>query len=85
MVTSTDAQVSRSLRYDGRHEVEDLLRESFRRMQLVDVHAQVNAEELILSGTAFSWYEKQLAQELARSSARGFRIRNQINVHSLLN
>ncbi len=57
MVTSTDAQVSRSLRYDGRHEVEDLLRESFRHMQLVDVHAQVNAEELILSGTAFSWYE----------------------------
>ncbi len=82
---SSERTASQSFRFDTGHEVEHLVRESFRRMQLTDVDAQVRAEEIFLTGTACSWHEKQLAQELARSTAKGLRIRNHISVHSLLN
>ncbi|MBL8817723.1 MAG: BON domain-containing protein [Planctomyces sp.] len=82
---SSERAASQNFRFDTCHEVVHLLRESFRRMQLTEVDAEVRAEEVYLTGTACSWHEKQLAQELARTSAKGLRIRNQINVHSLLN
>jgi hypothetical protein len=67
-------------RLDAAHELQSLILRSVHSHLLTGVDVSVEADGVSLTGHVASWYEKQLAQETARSLAPERKIRNQLNV-----
>ncbi|MCA9036825.1 MAG: hypothetical protein KDA91_16940 [Planctomycetaceae bacterium] len=76
----TSASRNASYRFDNKHDLQHQFVASIRRIQLTDVTASFDEQEVRLTGQVRSWYEKQLVQESARSFVPELRIANLVSV-----
>ena len=76
---STPGPVSKAVRVDTDHTVQDLMAAAVSRISS-EVRVELRQHQVFLTGSTQSWYEKQLAQESLRSVSNSYVIRNDIIV-----